>query len=155
MLTKQCEYAASVTASPIETRILVIDDDPSVGAAIRLTLERKGRSTQYVSDAHAGIRAFETGHFDLVITDLFMREMNGLKAIAEIRDRAPMVPILAISGFRFRDSMDPGLDFLSMAAKVGATAGLRKPFTPGQLTAAVEASLQRTHNDVGGMKIGA
>jgi DNA-binding response OmpR family regulator len=127
--------------TPIMTRVLIVEDDPSVGAAIRLTLARWGAHALHVLDARTGIEAFESHDFDLVIVDLFMPEMTGLGVIAKFRERAPMVPVLAMSGFRFRDSMDPGLDFLGMAAKAGAVAVLPKPFTPGQLTAAVEATL--------------
>ncbi len=126
------------------TRILVIEDDPSVGAAIRLTLARRGAHALHVLDARIGVEALESADFDLVIVDLFMPEMSGLEIIAKFREHAAMVPILAMSGFRFRDSTDPDLDFLGRASKAGAAAVLPKPFTPGQLTAAVEAILGKT-----------
>jgi DNA-binding response OmpR family regulator len=70
----------------------------------------------------------------------FMPGMDGLQIITEFRRRAPMMSILAVSGFRFRDSIDPGQDFLSLAASVGATICLRKPFSPHQLVAAIHAN---------------
>jgi CheY-like chemotaxis protein len=73
-----------------------------------------------------------------------MPGMNGLEIIAVFRQRAPLLPILAVSGFRYRDTMDPGLDFLDMAASAGATVCLRKPFSPRQLMAAVHASRDPT-----------
>ncbi len=126
---------------PVMTRVLIVEDDPSVGAAIRLTLGRWGTQAWHVLDAQNGIKAFESADFDLVIVDLFMPEMTGLEIIAKFREHAPMIPVLAMSGFRFRASTDPGLDFLGMAAKAGAVAVLPKPFTPGQLMAAVETIL--------------
>jgi DNA-binding response OmpR family regulator len=129
-----------VTDNPPIVRILVIDDDASVGAAIQMILGREGYDTVHAPDADVGIKAFESSSFDLVIVDLFMPETNGLEIITEFRRRAPTLPILAVSGFRFRDSMDPGLDFLGMAASAGATICLRKPFSPRQLMAAVHAS---------------
>ncbi len=135
--------------SPAMTRILIIEDDPSVGAAIRLTLVRWGTSALHVLDAQAGIKAFESADFDLVIVDLFMPEMTGFEIIAKFREHAPTVPVLAMSGFRFRDSADSGPDFLGMAAKAGAAAVLPKPFTPDQLTAAVEAILGKSLADSG------
>lgn len=122
-------------------RVLVIEDDPSVGAAILMMLEREGCDTVHAPDAGTGTRAFESSRFDLVIVDIFMPGANGLDIIAGFRRQAPTVPILAMSGFRFRDSMPPGLDFLGMALEAGAAACLRKPFAPGQLMAAVFASL--------------
>jgi DNA-binding response OmpR family regulator len=125
-------------------RVLVIDDDASVGAAIQMMLDREGCDTVHAPDADVGIKAFESSSFDLVMVDLFMPGMNGLGIIAVFRQWAPTLPILAVSGFRFRDTMDPGLDFLGMAASAGATVCLRKPFSPRQLMAAVHASRDPT-----------
>jgi DNA-binding response OmpR family regulator len=126
------------------TRVLVVEDDPSVGAAIQMMLGREGYQTVYAPDAEAGMSAVEGAGFDLAIVDIFMPGTNGLVTIAGFRRLAPKMRILAMSGFRFRDSMTPGLDFLSMAIEAGATVCLRKPFAPRQLIAAVHASLLET-----------
>jgi DNA-binding response OmpR family regulator len=127
------------------TRVLVIEDDLSVGAAIQMLLDREGCHVVHATDAAIGNKTFESSNFDLAIVDIFIPGINGLKIIAGFRQRAPTVPILAMSGFRFRDSMKPGLDFLGMATEAGATACLRKPFVPRQLMAAVYASLDSVH----------
>jgi DNA-binding response OmpR family regulator len=126
---------------PAVTRILVIEDDASVGAAILMMLVRDGYEAVHAPDGGAGMEAFEASRFDLVIVDIFMRGVNGLTTIARFRQRAPAVPILAMSGFRFRDAAHPDLDFLELATKAGAAVCLRKPFTLRQLQAAVSASL--------------
>jgi DNA-binding response OmpR family regulator len=130
----------SLIANPPVMRVLIIDDDASVGAAIQMILVREGCDTVHAPDADAGIRAFESSRFDLVVVDLFMPGMDGLQMITEFRRRAPTLPVLAVSGFRFRDSADAGLDFLGLATNVGATICLRKPFTAQQLVAAIQAS---------------
>jgi DNA-binding response OmpR family regulator len=129
-------------------RVLVIEDDALVGAAIQMILDSEGCQTVYARDADGGIEAFESSRFDLVIVDIFIPGVNGLKIIAGLCNRAPTISILAISGFRFRGSMEPALDFLSMAASVGATVCLRKPFTHPQLMAAVRASLNPALSNV-------
>ena len=118
-----------------------MEDDPSVGAAIVMTLGREGCDTVHVPDAGSGMKTFESSCFDLAIVDIFLPDVNGLKTIAEFRRTAPAIPILAISGFIFRESMDPVLDYLALAAKAGAAVCLRKPFGSRQLIAAVHASL--------------
>jgi DNA-binding response OmpR family regulator len=123
------------------TRILIVEDDPSVGAAIQMMLSREGCETVHASDAGIGIGALESSRFDLAIIDIFLPDIDGLSIIAEIRRRIPTVPILAMSGFRFRDSMDPALDYLAMATQAGAAICLRKPFASQQLMAAVHTSL--------------
>jgi DNA-binding response OmpR family regulator len=131
-------------------RVLVIEDDLSVGAAILMMLDRAGCQAVHAADASIGKEAFESSSFDLVIVDIFIPGIDGLTTISGFRQRAPKVPILAMSGFRFRDSMNPGLDFLGMAAEAGATACLRKPFAPRQLMAAVYASLESPHQVITG-----
>jgi DNA-binding response OmpR family regulator len=123
------------------TRILVVEDDPSVGTAIVMTLGHEGYNTVHAPDAGTGIRALESSRFDLAIIDIFLPDTSGLGIITELRRKSPAIPILAISGLIFRDSMDPVLDYLALAAKAGAAVCLRKPFTSRQLIAAVRASL--------------
>jgi DNA-binding response OmpR family regulator len=123
------------------TRVLVVEDDPSVGAAIRMILDREGYHTMIALEADTGTRAFESVRFDLAIVDIFLPGASGLATIAGFHRRAPATPIVAMSGFRFRGSMDPSLDFLHLATQAGAVACLRKPFAPQQLMNAVWASL--------------
>lgn len=121
-------------------RILVIDDDACVSTAIQAILTRRQYETVLASRAHAGIHTFHASEFDVVIVDLFMPGMNGLDTIERIRG-ASRVPIIAMSGFRLRNSLDGGQDFLGMAMLRGATTSLRKPFSPPQLVAAIGRSL--------------
>jgi CheY-like chemotaxis protein len=122
------------------TRILVIDDDSCVSAAIQAILDRRRYETVLASRAHAGIHTFQASEFDVVMVDLFMPGMNGLDTISRIRGESA-VPIIAMSGFRLRNSLDPDQDFLGMAMLRGATISLRKPFSPPQLVAAIDRSL--------------
>jgi DNA-binding response OmpR family regulator len=122
------------------TRILVIDDDACVGAAIQAILGHRRCETVIAARAHAGIHAFQTFGFDLVMVDLFMPGMNGLDTIVRIRSESA-VPIIAMSGFGLRNSLDADQDFLGMALLRGATISLRKPFSPPQLVAAINRGL--------------
>jgi DNA-binding response OmpR family regulator len=128
-------------------RALVIDDDHSVGAAIQWILDRHGFETVLAPDAYSGVQSFESSKFDVVIVDIFIPGMNGIEAIAKFRRRAPRVPIIAISGFRFRDSMGPAVNFFGTAAKFGANSCLSKPFTPEQLMATINSGLDRCTPD--------
>jgi DNA-binding response OmpR family regulator len=121
------------------TRILVIDDDANVSKAIQAILSRRQFETVIKLRAHAGIHAFQTFGFDVVMVDLFMPGMNGLDTIARIRSESA-VPIIAMSGFRLRNSLDADHDYLDTAILRGATISLRKPFSPPQLIAAIDRS---------------
>ncbi|MGP9810384.1 response regulator transcription factor [Rhodopseudomonas sp. NSM] len=120
--------------------VLIVDDDPSIGAAINTLLHYRGYRTTYAADASSGTEAFNKYAFDLVLADIFMPGENGLSMISRFRRTSPLVPIIAISGLRFRTD-GPRLDFLTMARKLGAASVLRKPFSPMELMSAIDACL--------------
>lgn len=123
-------------------RVLVIDDDKSVRMAIEALLRHQDWVAVLAESGPLGVRTFEASHFDVVMVDIFMPGMDGLETIKGFCKRAPTVPIIAMSGFRFRNSSTaPAPDFLGMAAKLGATYCLQKPFGPEQLMTAINACL--------------
>jgi CheY-like chemotaxis protein len=137
---RQHDTGQATCPAKTAARILVIDDDACVGTAIQAIMGRRLCETVLASRAHAGIHAFQNSGFDVVMVDLFMPGMNGLDTITRIRGDSA-VPIIAMSGFRLRNSLDPDQDFLGMAMLRGATTSLRKPFSPSQLVAAIDRSL--------------
>jgi len=122
-------------------RILVVDDDTAVRTAIQIVLERDGHEVVLVGNGRAGIAAVEEREFDVVICDIFMPDMDGIETIQEFHQRAPKVPVIAMSGFMFRDGHVPAPDYLTLSTKLGAAHSLRKPFRPQELLAAVRACL--------------
>src|SRR5689334_14152892 len=110
-----------VSASHPMARILVIDDEPTVCAAIDVVLTRAGHRVTAAQDGGAGIDAFQDGAFDLVLLDLFMPGVEGLETIRRLRERAGNVPIVAMSGYMAREA-HPSPNYLTMANKLGATA---------------------------------
>lgn len=124
-------------------RILVIDDDGAVRAAVKTLLEHEGFEVVPAEDGRAGLESVESTRFDLVIVDIFMPGMDGLETITAFHRRVPLVPIIAMSGFMFRDSATPAPDFLAMATKLGAASSLPKPFRSRDLLAAVYTCLHQ------------
>jgi CheY-like chemotaxis protein len=126
-------------------RILVIDDDASIGAAIQAILCRRHCRTVLAPRSIAGIRALQESCFDVVMLDIFMPGLSGLDAIDHIRRESP-IPIIAMSGFRLQSPANR-VDYLAMAAQRGATLCMRKPFTAAELIRAVDwtYSLQSSH----------
>src|ERR1700730_6935289 len=126
-------------------RILVIDDDQPVRAAIRIVLESSGFEVVAAEDGRAGKKAIETTRFDAAIVDLFMPEMDGLETIRLLRQYRPEMPIIAVSGaislFDYRDAMEPPPDYLWIADALGAVTAVQKPFHPHELLRAVRESI--------------
>jgi CheY-like chemotaxis protein len=67
---------------------------------------------------------------DLMIADVFTPSMRGFEAIRLFHERAPTMPLVAISGYAFADMEISAPEFLRLATRPGATRCLRKPFKP-------------------------
>ena len=104
--------------------ILIIDDDPSLRATMRRILERGGHTVQEAENGLTGLQAVESDPPDLVVTDLFMPEKEGIETIVELRDRYPHIGVVAVSGALADDDGGP----LHDAELFGADATLAKPF---------------------------
>ncbi len=119
------------------TRVLVVDDDPMVCMAIEVYLERHGFEVTIADGGESGLRALGDTAFDLMIVDIFMPHMRGFESIRIFHERAPTVPLIAMSGYAFANLDSPAPDFLRMALELGAARCLRKPFTPAALLTAI------------------
>lgn len=123
------------------TRVLVVDDDPLVCMAIEISLERHGFEVTTAGDGETGLRALEDASFDLMIVDIFMPHMRGFESVRIFHERAPAIPLVAMSGYAFANIDSPAPDFLRMALELGAARCLRKPFTPAALLTVVNECL--------------
>jgi two-component system, chemotaxis family, chemotaxis protein CheY len=119
------------------SKILVIDDDPTVRKTIGRILDRKGHEVVMAGDGRYGLKLFASEQPDLVITDIIMPEREGLETIRAIQKIAPGAKIIAISG----GGRVGNVDFLNMAAKLGAREIIAKPFDPSELTDSVSRCL--------------
>ena len=117
-------------------RVLVVDDDPMVCVAIEVCLQRQGFDVTVADGGEAGMRALEKATFDVMLVDVFMPHMRGFEAIRVFHERAPDIPVIAMSGYAFANA-DRAPDFLRMTIELGASACLRKPFTPDALLTSV------------------
>lgn len=124
-------------------RILVVDDDPMVSLAIEVCLQRQGMDVTIADGGEAGMRAIAAGAFDVMIVDVFMPHMRGFESVRMFHERAPDVPLIAMSGYAFANADTASPDFLRMTLELGATCCLRKPFTPKALLAAVNDCLSK------------
>jgi CheY-like chemotaxis protein len=124
-------------------RILVVDDEPMVGTTIEVLLQRQGFDVTLADGGEAGLLALETEKFDVMLVDIFMPHMRGFESIRIFHERAPAIPLIAMSGYAFAVTASPSPDFLRMAIELGATRCLRKPFTPDALLTAIRECLAR------------
>ena len=102
--------------------ILVVDDDPGVIALLGAFLETRGYA---VSTCGGGVQALDIlgrEHFDLVISDIEMAEMNGFELLRRTREKYPKIGIILMTGYT---ESHP----LSEALRAGADGYISKPFS--------------------------
>ena len=111
-------------------RLLVADDSADMRESLRLVLERAGYEVALAADGERALALQRARPADVLITDIFMPERDGLETITAFRREFPGTRIVAMSGGGVR--MDGEL-YLDTAGVAGADAVLRKPFDPGSL----------------------
>lgn len=118
-------------------RVLVIEDDDLLREALCQTLADAGYTADAARDGGEGLRRYQKTPADLVITDIFMPGKEGIETIIKLRRQHPEAKIIAISGGGSCGAMD----YLAMAAKLGADRTMAKPIRREGLLEAVRAAL--------------
>ena len=118
------------------TKILIVDDEPQITRVLRTALSTQGYSLRVAADGVEGMAAVHEWKPDLVITDVFMPQMDGVELCREIRAISE-IPILVLS-VRNHDRMK------IEALDAGADDYVTKPFSIQELLARVRAQLRRS-----------
>jgi DNA-binding NtrC family response regulator len=114
-------------------RILVVDDQADVRVMISMLLRVNHFEVIEVENAASALRAFETATFDAVIVDIFLGNTCGLDLIAAMRERAPKLAVVAVSGMATVDAVSRPSDLADVVC-------LQKPFRPAELLRAVSSA---------------
>src|ERR1051325_4034259 len=123
-----------------KTRILIVDDEPSVGDALRLVLESNGYEVVLVTNGHDGIDQIRTRAFGFSVVDLFLTDISGFQVITDFRKHQPEIPIVLITAHGSPQVFEE-------AKKLGAIAGLAKPFPPAELLKLINTHAQDSKTD--------
>ena len=107
------------------SRILLVDDDESFRKMLHETLQRAGYQVQDAANGKVALKLYRQEPADLIITDIFMPEKEGLETIMEVRRINPNVKIIAISG----EGRGGPIGYLQIAKQLGAKRALVKPFS--------------------------
>jgi CheY-like chemotaxis protein len=115
-------------------RILVVDDEPFVCDAVKMMLAFDGHQVDTASNGKEALAIFDTGKYDLVITDYAMPMMKGDELARQIKARVPGQPIVLITAYaemlKFSDNPLAGVDFV-----------ISKPFLLENLRQAIEKTV--------------
>jgi CheY-like chemotaxis protein len=119
-------------------RILVIDDVEAIRQAMAIVLEKEGHEVVLAADGLDGIRRLRETPVDLLVTDVLMPGADGIEVIKAVRQHAPELKVIAMSG---GGNQLPAGFSLKMAQAFGAKAVLYKPFENAELVETVRSVL--------------
>ncbi len=115
--------------------ILLIDDDDTGRRLSAHNLRRCGHEVNEAADGREGLRVFDPGRHEVVVTDMRMPVLDGMEVLRLVRDRAPDVPVVVITAY---GSVDKAVD----AMQAGAWSFIEKPFSRDRLELAVQRALE-------------
>jgi DNA-binding response OmpR family regulator len=134
-------------------RILVVEDDPTLGSFISTALRDAGYATEVAADGARGLDLAVRLRPDLAIVDIMLPGLDGFTLIESLRRQGLTMPVIILSAKRSVDDRLRGL-------RIGGDDYLTKPFAMAELVARVQAVLRRTsrgseptHLEVGDLRI--
>jgi two-component system copper resistance phosphate regulon response regulator CusR len=127
-------------------RILVIEDEPRILDFLRLGLEAEGFVVDAAEDGAVGLRLALDGSYELVILDLLLPRVDGLRLLSELRQARKDLPVLILSARSDIPTKLRGFD-------LGANDYLAKPFSFDELVARVRVHLRRGGDSSDGSRL--
>jgi two-component system response regulator AtoC len=117
-------------------RVLVIDDDPGVRDYMEALVSRQGYRVFLAADAEQALSGLDDSRPDIVTLDVVLPGMDGLETLRRLKQRAPDVPVVMLSGHgQARNIVE--------AMRLGASDFLRKPFEVEELELAFQKALEK------------
>lgn len=116
--------------------VLIVDDDDLVRETLRFVLEDVGYEVCSASQAIDALALLEREPIDIVLSDIFMPGMNGFDLLKQIRQRAPQVPVILITGFG-------NVEMARQALQEGASDFITKPYNISEIPILIERNLTR------------
>jgi two-component system OmpR family response regulator len=118
------------------TRVLLIEDDPMIGAAVLQALKDAAYAVDWVTDGETAIAAVEIESYDIALLDLGLPKQDGREVLRRFRGIGDQLPVIIVTA---RDGIDNRIDGLDL----GADDYLVKPFEIRELLARMRAVLRR------------
>ncbi len=125
----------------LDTKILVIDDDPAMCEMLKAYFENEGYEVRTVSDGAEGVSYFKMYEPDLVLLDITLPKKDGFQVCREIREVSSKPIIMVSAKSEVFDKV--------LGLEMGADDYVVKPFDPKELSARVKAVLRRCQSHAG------
>lgn len=102
-------------------KVLVVDDKKVIGDLFEFTLGYSGHDIKWVDNAHDALELIKKEKFDVVFLDIIMPKADGVAILEELREIAPDLPVVMMSGYSVDEKRNRARD-------LGAITCLKKPF---------------------------
>jgi putative nucleotidyltransferase with HDIG domain len=116
-------------------KIMVVDDEEAIREVVSTLLESQGFTCAVCPNGRVAAETFRNDTFDLVLSDIVMPEMDGLKLLTEIRSQDPDVPVIMVTAMH-------DISIALEAIRAGAYDYILKPFEKDQLQMSVRRALE-------------
>ena len=116
-------------------RVLLVEDDPLIGEAVRVGLARLGITIDWVRDGELGLQCARSEPFDAVVLDLGLPKRDGMQVLRDLRSGGHLMPILVVSARDALSDRVAGLD-------AGANDYILKPFEMDELAARLRSAIR-------------
>ena len=117
-------------------RILLCEDDENLGMLLREYLQAKGYEADLFLNGDEGVKGYQKGKYDMIVTDVMMPVKDGFSMIQEIKQINSEVPVIFLTAKTMKEDILEGF-------KIGADDYISKPFSMEELTLRIEAILRR------------
>jgi CheY-like chemotaxis protein len=137
---------ASVSQSPPPTvakkcKILVVDDEKNIRLTVQHSLMAANYEVETAANGLEGLEKFRNDHYDLILMDLRMPQVNGIEMLREIREKDTHVAAVVITAYLT-------IDTLLEAFSLGVSDYIRKPFSPNDVRETVRRVIARETLDL-------
>lgn len=122
----------------VKTRILLVEDDPSLGTLLEEYLNAKGFETKLADDGVKGYDVFCRNTFDLLLLDVMMPHKDGITLAKEIRQTDKNIPIIFLTAKSMKEDTIEGFN-------AGGDDYMTKPFSMEELLVRINAVLRRSN----------
>src|SRR5262249_38600460 len=118
------------------TRILVVEDEPTIAIGLQDDLEAEGYDVEVAADGDAGAAKAGRGGFDLILLDVMLPGKDGFTICRDLRASGSRTPVILLTAKGQEQDKVLGL-------RLGADDYVTKPFSPREVIARIQALLRR------------
>ena len=120
----------------MQQRVLIIDDENVICQGCKMVLSEMGYLCDHFLSGEAGLKALLNNHYDVLLLDMKLKDMNGMEILEIIKDAKPDLYVIIITGYSTVKNA-------VTAMKLGANEYISKPFDDDDIIIAVQNAFQK------------